>query len=863
MRTALRIVLLLVLSASLGFGQKEAPADAVTPGELIVEPPTLICLGFEWRVEGDANGNATARVRYRKAGTEQWHEHLPLYRIGKGKTANYGFGNFGDPNHDMRYEIPDALAGSVMDLEPGTDYEVRLEMADPDGVEGEPVKTVTLSTRPEPEPFEGGEVRHVYPPGYKGEKQQPAYRSIMHAVNGFHPWCDCYQTVHPNVAPPGTMIKLHAGNYKIDRFNYREPTQRWLHGIITLVADGTPEKPVAIVAAGDGEVVIDGSGNHQLFNIMAADYLYFEGLTIKNTDIAFFGGFQGQNGCKGLTVKNCWIEDVMYGVLAQDGRSEGFYIADNVIIGRNPHDRFNPRSGGASGRTDAGYAVNLAGKGHMACHNYCADMWDVMNVFTNSLADPALGQQSRAIDFYNNDIVNGSDNFIEADGGYANIRMLRNRCFNVMGGPLSNQPVYAGPVYWIRNICWNAYNGASPLKPGASTQVLICLNNTSSTGMRTPGNDTCDIRNSLLVGPAEQRTVGRQQHIARYRAGAEPGRTVDYNAYRIGLPGTPWQVRDEGFKTFQQFRAATGLEEHGLTVEGYGVFAGAEEPPHAYSNSDPLVRPTEVDLRPAAGSPIIDAGVHIPGVTDGYEGRAPDIGALERGRPGPTYGPRRGPYLERLQALREGRYTPQQTNVFAGGTEEEPQIPAVRGATLGKAVTGVADENGDGIIESITVGEDTFDLESLVFGIARTESDWSVAGMNNFNMKNGMPTHGGGTLVVDFTSFGGGVWTDSNGEAPDFFIFEAGGNDNVFVAPIMSDDVVGKAAAIEKGAWGDTGIATPIGAGNAVGVAIEVTELLDGQGQPLSRDARLKGLRIVNRPTGMDLTCVCAVAPGE
>ncbi|MFW6255560.1 MAG: hypothetical protein ACOC54_01965, partial [Candidatus Sumerlaeota bacterium] len=97
------------------------------------------------------------------------------------------------------------------------------------------------------------------------------------------------------------------------------------------------------------------------------------------------------------------------------------------------------------------------------------------------------------------------------------------------------------------------------------------------------------------------------------------------------------------------------------------------------------------------------------------------------------------------------------------------------------------------------------------------------------------------------------------GDAPDFFIFEAGGNDNVLVAPILADETFGKAVAVGKGAWGDTKIDTPIGAGNAVGVAIEVTELLDASGKPLPRDTKLRGIRIISQPTGMDLTCVCAV----
>ena len=27
--------------------------DSVIPGKLIIEPPTLICLGYEWPIEGD------------------------------------------------------------------------------------------------------------------------------------------------------------------------------------------------------------------------------------------------------------------------------------------------------------------------------------------------------------------------------------------------------------------------------------------------------------------------------------------------------------------------------------------------------------------------------------------------------------------------------------------------------------------------------------------------------------------------------------------------------------------------------------------------------------------------------------------
>ncbi len=650
-------------------------ADSTTAGELIQERPTLICLGFIWQISGDDNGNALCEVRYRKAGTAEWKESLPLYRIGAGRTVNYGFGNFGDPAHaKLRYEIPAGLSGSILDLEPGTEYEVALKIVDPDGVEGVFEKTLKASTRPEPQPHEGGEVRHVYPPGYKGEKLEPTYGSIMHAVNGFHPWCDCYQMVHPNAAPPGTIVKVHAGEYKIDYQNYRTNPQFWLSGTRTLIADGEPGNPIAIVAAGDGEVIIDANGADTAFNVMAADYLYFEGLTIKNTRIAFHGGLQGVIGCKGLTVKNCWLENIQYGVLAQDGRSEDFYIADNVFLGKNPQNRFNPESGGAWGRTEGGYAVNLSGQGHVVCYNYLSGMWDGLNVFTNALADPELKQQARAIDFYNNDVFNSTDNFMEMDGGYSNIRALRNRMINCMAAPVSMQSVYAGPGYWVRNIMWNTHKGRTSMKGGGSAEMMVFVNNTTSCHMQAMTSNW-DVRNNVFAGPTviePHRKTGKVRAIAGYHWPQEDKvAIVDYNSYLVGPKTEPkFLVGSEMYPSLQAMTEATGYEKHGGIFQSYDVFAKAFEPTHAASNEDPLVYAHELDLYPADGAPTIDAGTVIPGVSEQFEGNAPDMGALEKGQAAPIYGPRSQDLIQRLEPIRTGTDLPE-WGIYVAETEEE------------------------------------------------------------------------------------------------------------------------------------------------------------------------------------------------
>ena len=70
----------------------------------------------------------------------------------------------------------------------------------------------------------------------------------------------------------------------------------------------------------------------------------------------------------------------------------------------------------------------------------------------------------------------------------------------------------------------------------------------------------------------------------------------------------------------------------------YDIFVDAAMP----DLDDPtrLYDPEDVDLRLRRGAAAIDAGVVLPNINDGYEGRAPDLGAYEFGRELPHYGPR-------------------------------------------------------------------------------------------------------------------------------------------------------------------------------------------------------------------------------
>src|SRR4051812_37599664 len=103
--------------------------DAAAPvGDPALDPPTLRCLGVRWVVAGDDNANASVGVEYRKRGEADWKAGLPLFRVEKGKHLAEKYGS--------KLDVPKGatlFAGSVVLLEPDSEYEVKLTLKDPDG----------------------------------------------------------------------------------------------------------------------------------------------------------------------------------------------------------------------------------------------------------------------------------------------------------------------------------------------------------------------------------------------------------------------------------------------------------------------------------------------------------------------------------------------------------------------------------------------------------------------------------------------------------------------------------------------------------------------------------------------------------
>ena len=643
------------------WGVAAAAQQSVTAGEIFVEPPTLISLGFEWHIEGDTDRDAAVAVSYRRAGQREWRDSLPLLRVQNERTYYV---------ETLSYTAPNMFAGSVFELEEDTEYEVRFTLTDSDGVTGEAQRVINVRTRAEPQPFAGGNTYHVYPFGYEGPKQEPAFTGLLAAYYKNALGGDWSRAAPPRVQP-GDTILVHAGEYKdFDRFSYSHEIRTqygtccgtpW-DGTFYLTQDGTAERPIAIKAAGDGEVIFDGDGNNVLFNVMGADHTYFEGITFRNTNLGLEAGQKGIAGAVGLTVKHSTFDQVGVAIHSDWSGSKNFYIADNVMNGRNDPTYligwfgiwpWNEVEGFLEKqRMKSYYAVAIYGSGHVVAYNRVTNFHDGIDHATYGMPDdwPSTPRDRMPVsnDIYGNDVSNMHDNCFETDGGMHNQRVFRNRCFNAGVGAMSPQPIFGGPVYFIRNVVYNSVYG--PLKIQADPSGILVYQNTYVGEIQqiTPASNL-HLRNNLIMGtkarPAllaiDTHTPWSSSDYNGFHVNEGAEYSFQWNSPPVGGPvdyTSPREVRR--FKTLAEYQRATGQDRNSRLLD-YSVFVNAAPPD--FTNPTKLVSPADVDLRLRPRSRAVDAGTVLPGITDGFTGRAPDLGAYEQGTELPQYGPRAGP----------------------------------------------------------------------------------------------------------------------------------------------------------------------------------------------------------------------------
>ena len=549
-----------------------AAENATTPGTLR-QYSTIHSLGIEWDLTGDANHNATCLVHYRIKGSEPWKEALSLFRV------DYN-GWYAEKKADRAYNM---FAGSVMFLEPGSAYEVKLDVADPDG--GDTQETVAIATRAIPGVPEGGRTFHVMPGanGGEGSKEKPFGN----------------MAVAQSAAKPGDVFLLHRGVY----------------GKAEFTVAGEPGRYIVWKAAGDGDAVFSGAQ-------VGASHVWLEGLTFHSDGGG--NGVKGQN-VEDVVVSRCQFTGFHYSILLSNN-SRAWYIADNTMVGDN-----DPAQSQLSGE---GVELN-----HSSDHDVCYNR-------ISCTAD-GISYAHRNCDIYGNDIFDQSDDGLELDYGYANNRAWGNRITNPHNSGFSFQPMYCGPWYVIRNqiicqgylfkfrvqdrfvlanntfVAWGFFDKRMHHILSALTRNNLFI----SAGTREGAKNPVWVTVPTKPGTKEAMSALPDRYEPDWRT------DVDYDGFDWAESKDAFRWNGAKFADVPSFSAAVGIEKHGVRVKKEDIFERFNLPAERG-------RAEVQDLTLKPGSNAIDAGAPLPNVSEDFAGKAPDLGAHESGKPVAHYGPR-------------------------------------------------------------------------------------------------------------------------------------------------------------------------------------------------------------------------------
>lgn len=242
-------------------------------------------------------------------------------------------------------------------------------------------------------------------------------------------------------------------------------------------------------------------------------------------------------------------------------------------------------------------------------------------------------------DIHDNHFHRLADDGLDPSKTTINWRVWGNR-FDHTVTALSIDPLLYGPIYFFRNEVWRTGNyGSTPDNQGSGAGTTVF----KYSGNSTPLGRVYVLHNTIWTDQGQWNTVSGGARYAsgssaseafylrnnvfrasRYAFDVEDGNgwNEDYNHFSTTDTTRGVRYRDKVFTTnVQSYRLASGQGEH-TNMSGDFI-----TPPQ-------LSSPSTGDLNLAAGSPLIDAGVQVPNISDrpgtNYAGAAPDLGARER-----------------------------------------------------------------------------------------------------------------------------------------------------------------------------------------------------------------------------------------
>ncbi|WP_102797870.1 Ig-like domain-containing protein [Bowmanella denitrificans] len=553
------------------------PADInkLQAGELVMDGVTATSASLLLPVlGGDKNFNATASLWLKQADADQWQRSIDLFRIRPELARN---------TKNSTGLSPSSFAGIVTGLQPSTEYDFKVILHDPDGLQAE--QSISAST------------------ALSADIDLPPTGRVITVSNT----ATLLQAIR-NVQP-GDTIELTPGTYSTT---------------LTISASGTASKPITLKGSVAQLATVMSNGSGPLLTIT--------GNHIRVRDLSLTHGGTGvviSGNTDDVQIKGLHISAVYSGISAKGGHTN-LVIHNNLLEGQ-------AEPGDTSSDTWNYEGIVVTGQNIEVSNNTLSGFGDALGMsWQTSIAN-------KSINIHHNQVLWTGDDGVEFDFSLRNVSAHHNLLANLANG-LSFQPVWGGPVYAHHNMVVNAGRGPLKIKPEQdSPNGMLIYHNTfiRSDSDITYGGDYAwvndsgyirqlDIRNNLFVNSGNGATVLRNSSRHSLTQMDYNGWTTD-GKFEFNLAAYAWGVNAASFNEWK----SSPLGNHDVLIDNDTLFANYDAQLDELRFSD--IRSLEgISLTLHGDSAASGAGVIIPGISAGTT--TTNIGALEPGQTMPLTG---------------------------------------------------------------------------------------------------------------------------------------------------------------------------------------------------------------------------------
>ncbi|MGQ0827488.1 MAG: right-handed parallel beta-helix repeat-containing protein [Bacteroidota bacterium] len=548
----------------------------------------------------DANANNSATLQWRKTGDPAFNAGMAMSVDRRSNVFLNGvsFSNAANVNQ---------WRGSLIGLKAGTSYEVKVTMADADGVTGTNPQTKSTSTWIESDLIPSNGTNYYVSP--TGSDNNPGTLALP------------FKTIQKGVdaVAAGDIVNVRAGTY---------PEK------VTMSKGGTVNNYVTLRTYNAEVVTIDPPGDNLLRStvgiLIKAPYIRVKGFSIVDN----FGGICADANSHHVIIEHNYVTEYGggYGVKMGGEMSYNTYAPTRAITVQYNH--LVP----VSEPTDQDYgavSVHHCAGNHVIRYNkveykYKGDGTHGEDCVSSS-SNFTYTDNYKDTDIYGNDCWDATDDGIELDGNNVNTRVWDNKIEGANIG-FSIAPSAVGPLYIFRNVVhhniWQWTGSCVGIKFGRS-----------GNGYTFIYHNTFYLPNSAGCVPALIQDYGGgdkggniivknniayfgQREIHTESAAFSDPISLDYNLVYDQDAGMYAKHLGAFYNSFATFKTGTGFETNGIL--------GA--PSFVNATSDVAV----ADFHLLSGSLGIDNALVIPGFNDvnsawAFTGSAPDRGAYEFG----------------------------------------------------------------------------------------------------------------------------------------------------------------------------------------------------------------------------------------